>query len=193
MLVLIAQIKRFGTLNATQKTEALYKALFLKKSRKTARSWPFLTRMHFWLFLGSFSWFFQKRCCVEGCGFLRCIQCPKTLNLSYQKTTFGRVPYGQKVTRSRKKGQKFFKKKSFRTKMEQENWWWKLFHHKWCFRGHSTGHTVHTLHTVHTVQAVWCKQCVHTIHTWHAVYTVHTEHTVHTVHIEHTVRTVHTL
>ena len=43
MLVLIAQIKRFGTLNATQKTAALYKALFLKKSRKTAGNWPILT------------------------------------------------------------------------------------------------------------------------------------------------------
>ena len=43
MLFLIAQIKRFGTLNATQKTAALYKAPFLKKSRKTAINWPFLT------------------------------------------------------------------------------------------------------------------------------------------------------
>ena len=32
MLFLIAQIKRFGTLNATQKTAALYGASFLKKS-----------------------------------------------------------------------------------------------------------------------------------------------------------------
>ena len=44
MLVLIAQIKRFGTLNATQKTAALYKAPCLKKSRKTARNWLFLTK-----------------------------------------------------------------------------------------------------------------------------------------------------
>jgi hypothetical protein len=36
MLFLIAQIKRFGTLNATQKTAALYTARFLKKSGKTA-------------------------------------------------------------------------------------------------------------------------------------------------------------
>ena len=35
MWFLIAQIKRFGTLNATQKTAALYKAPFLKKSGKT--------------------------------------------------------------------------------------------------------------------------------------------------------------
>ena len=43
MSFFIAQIKRFGTLNAMQKTAALYKAPFLKKSRKTDRNWPFLT------------------------------------------------------------------------------------------------------------------------------------------------------
>ena len=40
MLFLVAQIRRFGTLNTTQKTTALYKAQFLKKSRKTDRNWP---------------------------------------------------------------------------------------------------------------------------------------------------------
>ena len=35
-VVLIAQIKRFGTLNATQRTAALYTAQFLNKSGKTA-------------------------------------------------------------------------------------------------------------------------------------------------------------
>jgi hypothetical protein len=34
MLFLIAQIKRFGTLNATQKNAALFKAPFMKKIRK---------------------------------------------------------------------------------------------------------------------------------------------------------------
>ena len=34
---------------------------------------------------GSFSLFFQERCFLEGCGFLCCVQCPKTLNLSYHK------------------------------------------------------------------------------------------------------------
>ena len=29
--------------------------------------------------------FFQERCFVEGFGFLRCVECPKTLRLSYQK------------------------------------------------------------------------------------------------------------
>jgi hypothetical protein len=37
MLFLIAQIKRFVTLNATQKTAALYTTPFLKKSGKTAK------------------------------------------------------------------------------------------------------------------------------------------------------------
>ena len=27
----------------------------------------------------------SRRSPLEGCGFLRCVQCPKTLNLSYQK------------------------------------------------------------------------------------------------------------
>ena len=68
------------------KTTALYKALFLKKSRKNCQKLAnFNKKMYFWLFLGSFSWFFEKRCCVESCGFLCCVQCPKKLNLSYQK------------------------------------------------------------------------------------------------------------
>ena len=35
-------------------------------------------------FLAVFLDFGQERCFVEGCCFLRCVQCPKTLNLSYQ-------------------------------------------------------------------------------------------------------------
>ena len=37
MLFLIAQIKRFGTLNAMQKNAALFKEPFLKKSGKTSK------------------------------------------------------------------------------------------------------------------------------------------------------------
>ena len=85
-VVLIAQFKRFGTLNAMQKTVALYKAPFSKKSRKTARNWPFLTKKAFLtIFRQFFLIFFQERCFIEGCGFLCCVQCPKTPNLSYQK------------------------------------------------------------------------------------------------------------
>ena len=56
MFCLIAQIKRFGTLNAMQKTAALYKAQFLKKSGKTAGNWSFLTKN---AFLNIFRQFFQ--------------------------------------------------------------------------------------------------------------------------------------
>ena len=85
MLFLISQIKRFGTLNATQKTAALYKAPFLKKSMKTDKNWLFLTKNAILTIFRQFFWFFQKRCWVEGCVFLRCVQCPKTFNLGYQK------------------------------------------------------------------------------------------------------------
>ena len=79
--------------------------------------------MHFWLFLGSFSWFFQERCFVESCGFLRCVQCPKTLNLSYQKqhleifSNFS--PKGgsltvKKLPGAEKKVKKNFKKKNLK-------------------------------------------------------------------------------
>ena len=61
MLFLMAQIKRFGTLNTAQKTAALYKAQFLKKSRKTARNWPFLTKNAFLtIFIQFFSHFFKN-------------------------------------------------------------------------------------------------------------------------------------
>ena len=38
-------------LNATQETTALYKTLFLKKSRKTARNWLFWTKNAFFDYL----------------------------------------------------------------------------------------------------------------------------------------------
>ena len=47
MWFLIAQIKRFGTLNAMQKTAGLYKAQFLKKSQKNTGNWPFLAKNAF--------------------------------------------------------------------------------------------------------------------------------------------------
>ena len=67
--------------------------------------------MHFLLKTANFWHFFlifSRRCFVEGCGFLRWVQCPKTLNLSYQKQhfkffTIRGVPYGKKVDHSRKK------------------------------------------------------------------------------------------
>ena len=43
--------------------------------------------------------------------------------------------------------------------MEQENGWYKLFHHKWCFRGHSTALHVNMIscliHRVHLQYSMW--------------------------------------
>ena len=69
MLVLIAQIKRFKTLNATQKMAALYKAPFLKKSRKTAGNWPFLTKNAFLTIFRQFFLIFSKTVLCRGLQF----------------------------------------------------------------------------------------------------------------------------
>jgi len=69
MLFLIAQIKRFGTLNATQKTAALYEAPFLKKSRKTARNWPFLTKNAFLTIFRQFFLIFSRTVLSRGLRF----------------------------------------------------------------------------------------------------------------------------
>ena len=75
---------------------------------------------------GVFSWFFQKRYFAKSCGLLRCIQCIKTLILSYQNQQsdnfFDFSPSGgtldiwggQKVTRSGKKRLKKFLKKNLK-------------------------------------------------------------------------------
>ena len=47
MLFFDSQFELFRTLNATQKTTALYKAPILKKTRKTAKNWLFLTKNAF--------------------------------------------------------------------------------------------------------------------------------------------------
>ena len=62
--------------------------------------------------------FFLEQCFVGGCRFLRCVQCPKTLNLSHQTTfgnifkffTIGMVRYGQKLHGVEKKNNIFFNK-----------------------------------------------------------------------------------
>ena len=69
MLFLIAQIKRFGTLSATQKTAALYKAPFLKKSRKTARNLPFLTKNAFLTIFRQFVLIFSRTVLYRGLWF----------------------------------------------------------------------------------------------------------------------------
>ena len=95
LLILIAQKKGFDALNATQKTLALCKVPFLEeeKTRKTGKTgnfwqfWPFLT---IW---AGFSWFFHKQDFAESWGFLRCIQCIKTLLLRYQYQQFDNYSY----------------------------------------------------------------------------------------------------
>ena len=69
MWFLIAQIKRFGTLNATQKTAALYKALFFKKTRKTVRNWPFETKRAFLAIFRQFFLIFSRTGLCRGLRF----------------------------------------------------------------------------------------------------------------------------
>ena len=60
MLFLIAQIRRFGTLNATQKTAALYKALFFKNQEKLQEIGRFHKKGIFDYFLAVFPDFLKK-------------------------------------------------------------------------------------------------------------------------------------
>ena len=57
MLFLIAQIRSFGTLNATQKTAALYKAPFLKNKEKKFQKWDVFNKKN--AFLAIFRLFFR--------------------------------------------------------------------------------------------------------------------------------------
>ena len=80
ILILIAQKKRPGALNTTQKTPALCKVPFLNKYRKPSIKWHFWKKLYFWQFF----LIFQERFIVESWGLLRCIQWTRTLLLSYQ-------------------------------------------------------------------------------------------------------------
>ena len=82
MLILIAQKKRPGALNTTQKTPAFCNVPFPNESKKNLKQITFKKKMGIF---GSFSLFFQERYIVESWGLLRCIQCIRTLLLSYQK------------------------------------------------------------------------------------------------------------
>ena len=115
--------------------------------------------MHFfvkkkWSISGSVFGLFQERCFVESCRFLRCVQCPKTLNLSYQNQHL-EILYGQKGTRSRKKGQKKLLKKF---NLGQKNGT-----RKWVVEVVLLGTLKCTLYTVHcTLYTVHCtcKPCI---------------------------------
>ena len=83
--ILITQKKHPDALNATQKTLALYKVWILKKrgiTSKNTKVKPKTPKKQY--FLELFSWFFQKLTFVKSWGLLRCIQCIRTLLLSYQ-------------------------------------------------------------------------------------------------------------
>ena len=80
MLILIAQKKRPDALNTTQKTPALCNVPFLNKSRKTAKNAIFFKKA----FFKGFSSFIEERYIAESWGLSRCIQCIRTLLLSYQ-------------------------------------------------------------------------------------------------------------
>ena len=101
--------------------------------------------MHFWLFLGSFSWFFQERCFLEGCCFCVAFSIQKRLiwaiknnirkyfQICHHKRgslTVKKLPYVEK--KGQTKFQFFFERFD---QMEQENGWQKFFfHHIWCYR-----------------------------------------------------------
>ena len=81
---LIAQMKRFDALITTQKTPALCKVTFWKKSRKNPKHYN-LKKIPF---LGGFSWCFQQQYSFKSWGFLHCNQCIQTLHLSNQTPTY---------------------------------------------------------------------------------------------------------
>ena len=67
--ILEAQIKRFGTMNATQKNRSLYIEPFLKKLRKTTKNWPFLTKNAFLTIFRQFFLFFSRTVLCRGLRF----------------------------------------------------------------------------------------------------------------------------
>ena len=90
--------------------------------------------MHFLLKMANFRQFFlifSRTVFCKGLRFfLRCVQCPKTLNLSYQKQhsekikffTIRGVPYGQKLPGVEKKVKQISKKKIIRVKNGTRKW-----------------------------------------------------------------------
>ena len=74
-------MKRFDALITTQKTSALYKVAFLKKSGKYAQKLPFFQKCPFFVV---FLDFFRNGTSQRAEVFLRCDQGITTLHLSYQ-------------------------------------------------------------------------------------------------------------
>ena len=66
MLFLIAQIKRFGTLNAMQKNRSPLQSTVLEKTRITARNWPFLPKNAFFTIFRQFLLIFSRTMLCRG-------------------------------------------------------------------------------------------------------------------------------
>ena len=120
MLFLIAQIKSFRSLNATQQTAALYKAPFLKKSRKTDRNWLFLTKNAFLTIFRQFFLIFSRTVLSRELRFFVLRSVSQNAQFELSKTTFGTVfkfftirgsLTVKKLPGEEKKVKHFFKKK----------------------------------------------------------------------------------
>ena len=85
--VLIAQKMRPDALNTTQNPHLFTNHSFEEeKIKKNLNKLPFLAVLVEWVFLRFFLFFSKTILCkVGGLGFLRCIQCIRTLLFSYQK------------------------------------------------------------------------------------------------------------
>ena len=142
MLFLIAQITRFWTLNATQKIAALYKSPFLKKSRKTARNWPFWTKNAFLTIFMQFFLIFSRTVLCRGLVFFALRSVSQNASFELSKTTFEiffKYFTIRGVLEQKKRLKKILKKiwKDW-TKWNRKMGGRSCFYHKWCFRTRST-------------------------------------------------------
>ena len=93
MLFLIAKIKRFGTLNATQKNAALYKAPFLKKIKKNCQKLAVLNKNAFLTIFMQFFLIFSKTVLCRGLRFFCVLEkikknCQKLAVFNLKKNAF---------------------------------------------------------------------------------------------------------
>ena len=72
--------------NGKKKSQLLAKYGFRKNKKIKLQKLPFMAILAKSSIFLCFSWFFQKWYFAKHCGFLRCIQCIRTLLLSYQNT-----------------------------------------------------------------------------------------------------------
>ena len=67
-----------------KKRNSVQTTIFEKNQERLLKNGLFNPKMRFLPVFGTISWFFQKWYFIKSFGFLRCIQCTKTLVLSYQ-------------------------------------------------------------------------------------------------------------